>query len=172
MVSGGPIIALMKGTSPWTIIGVSLLSVVGLLLIAVGGLRFTSIPRHVTIGNVVQGSSTPDATGGNPWLHGTYDIQYSVPGSSRTLTIHVQNSPIVCGSSCIAGVGSQVNISYNPQNPTDAHVTSQNPTATRDQATLAIIAGVTCLFLTGFWSIRSKKRRLRQPSGYGGVTQV
>jgi hypothetical protein len=107
--------AVRRQTEPasrWAPIAFLLVATVGILLVAIGITE--KPPAHQSLGSVV--SVTPTGTGNN-WV---CEVAYSVPGRG-SFTIHVLNSP-VAGSVDNCGAGQEVTVSYEPGDPSVAHL--------------------------------------------------
>ncbi len=138
----------------WYPAGFILLAVIGALLLGIG--ISDKAPAHQVQGNVVSATSSGIGT---PWV---CSVNYSVPGRG-TFTFNVTRST-VAGSADDCGAGQQVTVSYDPTDPSVAHLVSPGFAAdvsggTASEGELVAIAGGVVLILAAFWAIDWWRRR-------------
>jgi Protein of unknown function (DUF3592) len=138
----------------WYPVGFILLAVIGALLLGIG--ISEKAPAHQVQGSVVSAASSGIGT---PWV---CTVNYSVPGRGNFAFKVTQST--VPGSADDCGAGQQVTVSYDPTDPSVAHLVSSGFAAdvsggTASGGELVAIAGGIALILAVLWAFDWWRRR-------------
>jgi hypothetical protein len=142
----------------WYPVGFSLLALVGVLLVGVG--ITATAPPNQTQGTVVSVISSL-ADKGAVLQRQDVDVSYSVPGRGN-FTLTVTHNPLVGPSE--AGVGSPIMVSYDPDDPSKAHLVATG-FWTGTAGGFGVFVGGAALVLALVWAFRWWRYRAPDVTG-------